>query len=198
MPPIEALNGELLRPRLPGDSRKRYKSMKLHGSKQLNGEQRAMPAGTIEGVTIQVLTRHADDRGYFEELIRTTDPFFGEGFGQLSHSKMYPGVVKAWHIHKTQIDWWYVAFGRLRVALHDLREGSPTYRVTQELQMGDDLPPVVLKIPCGVAHGCRAIGETPAHLFYVTSCTYNPEEEGRIRHDDPTIGYDWLSQPPIK
>lgn len=157
-----------------------------------------MPIGKIEGVVAQPLVRHADDRGYFEELIRVTDAFFGEGFGQLSHSKMYPGVVKAWHIHKTQIDWWYVAFGRLRVGLHDLRPESPTHGVTQELQMGDDLPPVLLKIPAGVAHGCRVIGETPAHLFYVTSCTYNPEEEGRIPYDDPAIGYDWLSRPPIK
>jgi dTDP-4-dehydrorhamnose 3,5-epimerase len=157
-----------------------------------------MRLGTIEGVTIKSLVRHPDDRGYFEELIRVTDPFFSEGFGQLSQSKMYPGVVKAWHVHKTQIDWWYVAFGRLRVALHDLREGSPTQGVTQELQLGDDLPPAVLKIPAGVAHGCRVIGQTPAHLFYVTSCTYDLAEEGRLPYEDPKIGYDWLSDPPIK
>lgn len=157
-----------------------------------------MPLGNIDGVVVHPLARHADDRGYFEELIRVTDDFFHEGFGQLSHSKMYPGVVKAWHIHKTQIDWWYVAFGRLRVALHDLREESPTRGVTQEIALGDDLPPAVLKIPAGVAHGCRVIGETPAHLFYVTSCTYNPDEEGRISFDDAEIGYDWLSGPPIK
>src|SRR5262244_1788016 len=108
-----------------------------------------MPFGTVEGATIQLLTRHGDDRGYFEELIRVTDGFFGEGFGQLSHSKMYPGVVKAWHIHKTQVDWWFVPFGRLRVALHDLRPDSPTRGVTQELALGDDLPPAVLKIPPG-------------------------------------------------
>ncbi|HEX5547510.1 MAG TPA: dTDP-4-dehydrorhamnose 3,5-epimerase family protein [Ktedonobacterales bacterium] len=157
-----------------------------------------MRLGNIDGVVIQSLARHADDRGYFEELIRVTDGFFQEGFGQLSHSKMYPGVVKAWHIHKTQVDWWYVAFGRLRVGLHDLREGSPTRGVTQEIALGDDLPPAVVKIPPGVAHGCRVIGETPAHLFYVTSCTYNPDEEGRIAFDDAEIGYDWLSGPPIK
>jgi dTDP-4-dehydrorhamnose 3,5-epimerase len=38
----------------------------------------------------------------------------------------------------------------------------------------------------------------PAHLFYVTSTTYDPDEEGRIPHDDPEIGYDWLRRPPIK
>ena len=53
---------------------------------------------------------------------------------------MYSGVVKAWHIHKKQIDWWYVAFGRLQVALYDVREGSPTLGVTRVLQMGDHLP----------------------------------------------------------
>ena len=154
--------------------------------------------GVIEDVVIQPLARHPDDRGYFEELIRVTDPWFGEGFGQLSHSKMYPGVVKAWHIHKTQIDWWYVAAGRLLVALHDRRPDSPTLGVTQELYMGDDLPPTVLKIPAGVAHGCRAIGGEPAHLFCVTSRTYDPDEEGRIAYNDPEIGYDWLREPAIK
>lgn len=161
-------------------------------------EQTTARRGTIDGVVVQSLLRHPDDRGYFEELIRVDDPWFGEGFGQLSHSKMYPGVVKAWHIHKTQIDWWYVASGRLLVALHDLRSDSPTCHVTQELYLGDDLPPAVLKIPAGVAHGCRAIGADPAHLFYVTSRTYDPAEEGRIPHDDPSIGFDWLRDPPIK
>lgn len=158
----------------------------------------AMPYGAIDGVVIQTLARHPDDRGFFQEIIRKDDAFFGEGFGQLSYSKMYPGVVKAWHIHKTQVDWWHVPFGRLRVALHDKRPGSPTAGLTQELFLGDDVTPVVLKIPPGVAHGCRAIGIEAAHLFYVTSCTYNPDEEGRIAYDDPEIGYDWLRDPPIK
>jgi len=151
----------------------------------------------IEGVIIKELTQYPDERGFFMELIRKTDPFFAEGFGQLSHSKMYPGIVKAWHIHKTQIDWWYVPIGRLRVALHDMRTDSPTAGKTIELYLGEDYPPAVLKIPAGVAHGCKAIGGT-AHLFYVTSRTYDPSEEGRIPHDDPSIGYDWVSGPSIK
>lgn len=157
-----------------------------------------MRFGKIDEVILHPLTRYPDDRGFFEEIIRVNDAFFGEGFGQLSHSKMYPGIIKAWHIHKTQIDWWYVPLGQLRVALHDLREGSTTYGVTQELYLGDDIPPAVLKIPAGVAHGCRALGTTPTHLFYVTSRIYDPAEEGRIPHDDVSIGYDWLSAPPIK
>ncbi len=151
----------------------------------------------IEGVEIKELVTHADERGFFREIIRATDVFFGEGFGQWSHSLMYPGTAKAWHIHQRQVDWWYVIGGPLKVVLHDLRPQSPTYRQTMELFMGDNHPPRVLKIPPGVAHGCKAIGHT-AHLFYVTSNTYDPSDEGRLPHDDPTIGYDWTAGPSIK
>ena len=151
----------------------------------------------IEGVILKKLICHTDERGFFLELIRRTDPFFAEGFGQLSHSKMYPGVVKAWHIHRTQIDWWYVPMGRLKVGLSDRRPESPTFGKTITLFLGEDIEPAVLKIPAGVAHGCKAIGGV-SHLFYVTSRIYTPAEEGRLPHDDESIGYDWIKEAEIK
>jgi len=144
----------------------------------------------IQGVTLKNLIRHPDDRGYFEELIRVNDPFFKEGFGQLSHSFMKKNVLKAWHIHKTQIDWWYVPHGDLLVGLYDNRKDSKTYRVTNIFKLGEHFDSVILKIPAGVAHGCKVISET-SELFYVTSSIYNPSEEGRIPPEDPTIGFDW-------
>lgn len=151
----------------------------------------------IVGVLLKSLVSHPDERGFFLELIRQNDPCFAEGFGQLSHSKMYPGVVKAWHIHKTQVDWWYVPVGRLKVGLSDRRPDSPTYGKTLTLWLGEDYAPAVLKIPPGVAHGCKVVGDT-AHLFYVTSRIYDPAEEGRIAYDDAQIGYDWLAGAPIR
>jgi len=151
----------------------------------------------IEGVILKELVTHADERGYFREVIRVTDPFFREGFGQMSHSLIYPGVTKAWHIHRVQIDWWYVASGILKVALHDCRPESPTYRETMELIMGDHQTARCLRIPQGVAHGYRCtVG--PANIIYVMSHVYDAADEGRIPHDDPGIGYDWLKGPPIK
>ena len=105
----------------------------------------------IDGVVFKDLITHSDERGFFREIIRVTDDFFGEGFGQWSHSLMYTGVAKAWHIHKKQVDWWYVAGGVLKVALHDTRPGSSTHGETMELLMGDNQPPRVLRIPLG---GC--------------------------------------------
>jgi len=94
----------------------------------------------IAGVELKELITHVDDRGFFREILRVTDPIFAEGFAQWSHSLMYPGVIKAWHIHWKQTDWWYVASGTLKVALHDLRPDSPTYRRTMELYLGDHAP----------------------------------------------------------
>lgn len=151
----------------------------------------------IEGVVLKELVTLADERGFFREIIRKSDEFFQEGFGQMSCSLMYANVIKAWHIHNVQVDWWYVAAGVLKVALHDTREHSSTRGKTVDFLMGENQPASVLRIPPGVAHGCKAISG-PVHLFYITSHIYDPEDEGRILHDDRDIGYDWMKGPVIK
>jgi dTDP-4-dehydrorhamnose 3,5-epimerase len=151
----------------------------------------------IEGVVLKNLETHRDERGFFREIIRVTDDFFSEGFGQWSHSLMYPGVTKAWHIHQKQVDWWYACGGVLKVALHDTRPQSSSRGKTLELLLGDNQPAAVLRIPPGVAHGCKCISG-PVNLFYITSNVYSPGDEGRIPHDDSKIGYDWVKGPEIK
>lgn len=148
----------------------------------------------LVGVEIKQLVTHSDERGFFREIIRETDPFFGP-FGQWSHSLMYAGTAKAWHVHRRQTDWWY-CIGALKVGLHDLREGSETKGETATVLMGDRYEAVCIKIPPGVAHGCRALELT--HLLYITSTVYDPSDEGRIAHDDASIGYDWAAFPEIK
>lgn len=150
----------------------------------------------IDGVVAKKLERYDDERGFFEEVIRKSDPFFSEGFGQVSHSFMHKGVVKAWHIHKTQVDWWYVVTGKVKVALYDNRTNSITYKQIAEFLMGEDGANIVLKIPPQIAHGLKVLAG-PAHLIYVTSGIYSKEEEGRIPYDDTTIGYDWVQGMPI-
>jgi len=150
----------------------------------------------IDGVATKILARLPDERGFFEELIRVSDPFFKEGFGQLSRSFMHEGVVKAWHVHKTQIDWWYILSGTVKVVLYDTRSDSKTKGQIQEFVLGENGDDLILKIPAGIAHGCKVL-KGPSHLVYVTSSVYNKEEEGRIAYDDPTIGYDWVQGTPI-
>jgi dTDP-4-dehydrorhamnose 3,5-epimerase len=151
----------------------------------------------IDGVVIKNLVTHADQRGFFREIIRSTDDFFREGFGQWSHSLMFNGVIKAWHWHKIQTDWWYVGTGVMRVGLCDMRKESKTYKQTMDFLMGDFQPAQVVEIPPGVAHGCKVV-QGPVNLFYITSHIYNPQDEIRIAYDDPEINFDWLKDFEIK
>jgi dTDP-4-dehydrorhamnose 3,5-epimerase len=136
------------------------------------------------------LITHTDERGFFREIIRSNDDFFKEGFGQMSHSLVYTGVIKAWHLHKKQTQWNYVVSGLLKVALHDTRKHSPTVNKKMEFLIGDNQTARVYSFPPGVAHGYRCLNG-PMHIIYVTSGTYDLSDEIRIAHDDPLIGYDW-------
>jgi len=150
----------------------------------------------LDGIKFKELATHCDERGFFREIIRESDDFFGEGFGQWSHSLMFDAVIKAWHFHRLQTDWWYVLGGVLRVGLYDMRPESPTFRQTMDFLMGDFQPARVVKIPPGIAHGCKTV-QGPVNLLYMTSQVYNPADEIRIPYDDPEINFDWLRGPAI-
>lgn len=144
----------------------------------------------IQGVLIKELVSHPDQRGFFREVVRHTDPFFAEGpFGQWSHSKMTKNVVKAWHYHHLQIDWWYVPIGKIETVLYDNREESPTYKTKLVIPMGEGNE-LCVRIPQGVLHGCKVLSEE-AHLFYITSRTYDPNDEGRFPFDSEVVPHDW-------
>lgn len=133
---------------------------------------------TINGIELKKLVTHSDERGFFREIIRVTDDFFNEGFGQWSCAMRIAGTGE-WHIHEHQTDWWYVPIGQIEAYLYDSRPGSFTYQERNKFVLGDDL---VLRIPPGVAHAFEVIFE-PMYLFYITSCIYDPADEGRIPYD---------------
>lgn len=160
----------------------------------------------IPGVELKQLTRHPmGERGYwFAEIGRFSDPFFTEGVKQWSRTRMQTGLVKAWHIHQKQVDWWVVESGLVKAVVcgietHD-QFGNPFASYSNAVQagyrgdleefiLGDDQPPAILKIPPGVAHGLKVL-QGPAVLSYLTSQEYDPDDEGRIPYD--ALGYDWF------
>jgi dTDP-4-dehydrorhamnose 3,5-epimerase len=153
-------------------------------------------ADLIADVQINACPIWPDDRGYFLEVAR-----FGQGLlagfpaesTQISAALNYPGIIKAFHYHRFQTDYWVAAAGLLQVALVDLRTNSPTFGAKNTLYMGS-LRPWQLKIPPGVAHGYKVIGNEPSVLVYVTNRIYNPKDEGRIPYNDGSINYDWELQ----
>lgn len=150
----------------------------------------------IAGVEVKPFAVWPDDRGYFLEVAR-----FGQGLVadfpaasmQVSAALNYPGIIKAFHYHKFQTDYWVPAAGLLQVALADLRRNSRTYGVKNTFYVGTLRPWQVL-IPPGVAHGYKVIGEQPSVLIYVTNRIYDPSDEGRIPYNDGGIAYDWELQ----
>jgi dTDP-4-dehydrorhamnose 3,5-epimerase len=148
----------------------------------------------IQDVQLKPLRRFADDRGYLMELVRADDPFFTT-FGQTVVTLSYPGVIKAFHWHQYQDDYWAVLQGMAQVVLHDLREGSPTRGETDVYYLGQ-YNPQVLVIPRGVAHGYRVLGVDPVLLLYTVTRPYDPRDpdEYRISYDDPSIGFDWSTK----
>ena len=133
----------------------------------------------IDGVKIIELTTHGDDRGFFREIFRFPEQFGDIPVGQLSHSMVNQGVVKAWHGHLYQSQWNYVVSGQIRVALYDNRKESPTYKKFMKFLAGDGVEPIAYFFSPGVLHGYKCLSET-MQIIYVTSGLYDLEDEVRI------------------
>ncbi len=148
----------------------------------------------IEGVLVRGLRKNADERGYLMEILRSDWEGF-EKFGQSYVSLNYPGVVRAWHYHKRQTDYFVCLSGMIKVPLFDGRTASKTYRQINEFVMGEDNP-ILVKIPPGVYHGYKTLGVKPSLLINFPTELYDPQasDEFRAPWDTKEIPYDWETQ----
>jgi dTDP-4-dehydrorhamnose 3,5-epimerase len=150
----------------------------------------------IQGVRLSPLRLYPDDRGYFLEVHRMgmgLAAAFPATSTQVSSALNYAGAVKAFHYHTRQTDCWAPALGMLQVALVDLRLASATFGKRNTIYAGT-LAPWQILIPPGVAHGYKVVGTGEAMLIYLTDRFYDPEDEGRLPYNDPSINYDWETQ----
>ncbi|HJQ97239.1 MAG TPA: dTDP-4-dehydrorhamnose 3,5-epimerase family protein [Candidatus Polarisedimenticolaceae bacterium] len=145
----------------------------------------------IEGVAVHQLKRFRDDGGSMTELSRFTsgrpDAMSDFDLAQLNYSVMEPGVLKAFHVHRRQADVWFVPpEDRVLLVLVDVREGSPTERNVLKILLGDGAS-MLVRIPPGVAHGCKNLGSGPARIVYMTDARFSPDpaqtDEGRLPWD---------------
>ncbi|WP_320667861.1 dTDP-4-dehydrorhamnose 3,5-epimerase family protein [Prochlorococcus sp. MIT 1307] len=146
----------------------------------------------FEGVNILKLKTHHDYRGFFREVLRL--PFNQNQqpitIAQISHSEVYPGVIKAWHAHAYQYQWTYVVKGNLLVALVDKRNDSSSFNKVYSFICGDNDSPMIYGFPPGVYHGYRNIGES-CQVIYMTSGQYDLEDELRLDPNTKEINFNW-------
>lgn len=145
----------------------------------------------IDGVEIIALRRFNDDGGAITELGRLNAGHHGQAEGfqvrQFNYSEVAPGAIKAYHLHQRQTDVWYVPpHDKILVVLHDCRAGSPSEGVTVRLVLGDGKDQL-LRIPPGVAHGCRNIAASMGRIIYMVDVQFSIEpdkcDEGRLPWD---------------
>lgn len=133
----------------------------------------------IEGVKLLNLETHDDNRGFFREVFRFPESFPNVPVGQLSHSEVKEGVVKGWHGHVDQYQWNYAFIGKAKIALKDSRKDSNTFGKIMAFEIGEKSNPMGYFFPPGVLHGYRCV-KGPMHIIYLTSGTYNLEDETRF------------------
>lgn len=109
--------------------------------------------------------------------------------GQINYSVTYPGVIKAWHRHQRQTDFWLCVMGHLKVGVH--REDGKLWQMV----VGETRPGIIV-IPRTLWHGASTVGHVPAGLLYYVTHQYvpqNPDEERRAF--DSVEGFSWGMQP---
>jgi dTDP-4-dehydrorhamnose 3,5-epimerase len=146
----------------------------------------------IDGVEVRPLRQILDERGKVMHMLRRDDPWFVD-FGEIYFSVVYPGVVKAWHLHTLMTLNYAVVSGTIKLVLHDDREDSSTRGQTQELFLGPENYQLVT-IPPLVWNGFKGLGMDVAVVANCATQPHDPEEIVRMDPSDNPIPYDWGSR----
>ncbi len=139
---------------------------------------------TEKRVPLFVPTTHfTDDRGW--SLMNQMQGVMS-GEGQINFSMQYPGVIKAWHRHHLQTDFWMALVGHIKVGIYD-QENDKAWSIV----IGEKRPGTVI-IPPPLWHGAATVGNVPAGLLYYVTHSYNPDkpDEERAPYDRFT-GFPW-------
>lgn len=145
----------------------------------------------IDGVKVKMLKINIDQFGRLMEILRCDDDFL-KTFGQVYFTTAYPGVVKAWHYHQKQDDNFTCVVGRIKLALYDARDGSPTKGEINEFYLSLDEPKLV-HIPKKVYHGFKCVSKKESMVVNVVTHPYNHKNPDEYRIDPlkNDIDFDW-------
>ena len=151
----------------------------------------------IDAVVVVNPEVHADQRGIFVETWRRQWVPGGREMVQANRADRQAGSLVGLHYHLHQADFWYVAAGRARVVLHDLRVGSPTDGATESFNLGGDgtARHRGVYIPPGVAHGFAALSDVT--MTYLVDCLYDPDDELGLAWNDREVAADWGLADPV-
>ena len=143
----------------------------------------------IKGVEIHPLKVIKDERGQIMHMLRTDDKHFRK-FGEIYFSVVFPGRVKAWHIHREMTLNYAVPVGQILMVLFDDREGSPTKGELMEIPLGDTDYSLVT-VPPKVWNGFPGKSNFPALVANCADLPHAPDEISRMDPFSGKIPYEW-------
>ena len=136
------------------------------------------------------LTRHADERGWFSELMRASN--LPKPVRQANLARSREGVIRALHYHERGQDDLFICLeGMVRVVVLD-RETNETF--TEDI--GDDNP-VAIYVPGRNAHGYEALTDCLFCYFVTEEYDAASPDEQSVPWNDPRVAHLWSTQSPI-
>ena len=147
----------------------------------------------ISGAWIVDPRKIHDERGFFamtwlpnELAARGLDPALAQCNVAFNHKR---GTLRGMHFQRApheQVKIIRCTRGSLLDVIVDLREGSPTFRQWDAVELTADNGRM-LYIPAGMAHGYVTL-EDATEAYYHASTPWVPSAEGGVRWNDPAIG----------
>jgi dTDP-4-dehydrorhamnose 3,5-epimerase len=122
------------------------------------------------------LKTHADHRGYLLKAIENSF-LSGYSFGEIYFVQSVPGCIRANHYHLKTTEWFVPIKGRMLLELEDVDRPGEKISITL-----DHAAPVCVKIPPGVAHGIKALGDTEMLMMALADKGYDPEDTDTYAH----------------
>lgn len=119
---------------------------------------------TFESLTPIVLTRHADARGSFFEIVRSHG-----GDGQSSFSTTAPGISRGDHFHRRKIERFAVLSGAATISLRKLFTDQVYDFVI------DEGNPAAVDMPTGWSHKITNTGVDTLYTSFWTNDLFDPE-----------------------
>ncbi len=140
-----------------------------------------------------------DERGYFMESFSRRTLLAGDidlNFVQDNQSSSRKGVLRGLHFQNApyaQTKLVRVLSGEILDVVVDLRKQKSTFGKYFSAELSAENKKQLL-VPKGFAHGFVVLSDQ-AEVFYKCDEYYNPQADGGILYNDPTIGIDWRFRP---
>lgn len=153
------------------------------------------PARVIEGVKLINIKNIPSEEGDFSEIVRLDKrkikqiPDFE--VSQINRTRLFPGSIKAWHLHFKQDFVWYISpFDHLFVGLWDLRKKSKTNGRAMRIILGAGKSQLLF-IPKGVAQGTAVFQHLPLDLYVFCNQQFNIKDPDERRLPWNSLGQDF-------